>query len=197
MKKVLKKSPYRKKLFIDTCKIKLPLNPVITRWGTWLEVSYFYCENFSISLEFIKKLPQKNNKNVQELKKLVEDSEVFKQISNLKNYKFLTQSIDKVIKRDLNAIQQFDIIEKVEKQLKGDPLLKLKKSLEKNSNLRNFVENIKTNLNSDQTFLYSPLTTIDVERSFSKFKFLITDERNRLSEKNVEEYSFVYVNNFL
>ena len=193
----MKKLPYRKKLFIDTCEINLPLYPVITRWGTWLEVSFFYCENFSIILEFIKKLSQKNNKNIHELKKLVEDPEVFCQISSLKKYKFLTESIEKGIKRDLNVIQQFDIIEKVEKILEGAPLVKLKKSLEKNSNLRNFIKNIKTNLNCDQTFLYSPLTTIDVDRSFSKFKYLITDGRNRLSEKNVEQYSYVYVNNFL
>ena len=73
MKKVLKKSPYRKKLFVDTCKIKLPINPIITRWGTWLEASFYYCENYSKILLFIEKLSEKKNKTIQKLKKLVED----------------------------------------------------------------------------------------------------------------------------
>ena len=124
-------------------------------------------------------------------------TEVYVQIKSLKRFMFLTESIENVIKGNLSAIEQFGIIEKVEKQLVGDYLIKLQKSLEKNFNLRNFIKTIKNNIKSDSTFLFSPLTTIDVERSFSKFKFLLTDERNRLSEHNLEKFSFVYVNNFL
>ena len=85
----------------------------------------------------------------------------------------MTESIENVIMRNLNAIQEFQIIQKVEKHLSGIYLEKLQKNLNKNSNIRIFVEGIKNNFKSDSTLLFSPITTIDVERSFSKFKYLL------------------------
>ena len=194
--KKFEKVSLQEKLFTEICKIELPINPIITRWGTWLEASFYYCENFSRILEFIKKLSHKKNKTIEKLKKLVEDLEVHVQIKNSIRFKFLTESIENVIDRNLSSLEQFDIIEKLEQKLTGEYSIKLRKSLEKNSNLRNFIQNIKNNFEFDQTFLYCPITTIDVERSFAKFKFLLTDQRKRLNESNIEKFSFVYVNNF-
>ena len=131
------------------------------------------------------------------MKKLIEDNEVYLQLKNLERYKFLTQSIENVINRKLTALQQFEIIEKIEKQLTGVHSEKLRKSLEKNSKIRNFVENLKNNIKNDSTFSYAPITTVDVERSFAKFKYLVTDIRIRLTEKCIEKLNFTYVNNFL
>lgn len=47
-KKVFLKAPLRREVYATICpNIKLPPEPVLTRWGTWLEAVIFYQANFS------------------------------------------------------------------------------------------------------------------------------------------------------
>lgn len=44
---VFLKAPYRIALYKETCQdIPLPPQPILTRWGTWLDAAIFYAENF-------------------------------------------------------------------------------------------------------------------------------------------------------
>jgi len=55
MKKFLLKSPLRRQHFKEICNIKLPPKPIVTRWGTWLEASFYYVDNFEKICEFVEK----------------------------------------------------------------------------------------------------------------------------------------------
>jgi hypothetical protein len=47
-KKVFLKAPLRREVYTEKCpNLKLPPEPVLTRWGTWLEAAVFYQENFT------------------------------------------------------------------------------------------------------------------------------------------------------
>jgi len=46
MKNIFRKAPYHVALFKSISPgIRLPPEPILTRWGTWLEAAINYCEN--------------------------------------------------------------------------------------------------------------------------------------------------------
>ena len=44
---------------------------------------------------------------------------------------------------------------------------------------------------------YAPLTSVDVERSFSVYKRILTDRRQNLTETNIEVYNVINYNQLL
>ena len=172
MKKILKKSPHRKSLFTEITKLSLPINPVITRWGTWLEAVIFYSNNFELIAEFIKQLSlTKKSAAVIEIKELIKDNELKTEIFNLKYFEFLIKNIKTIQSQSLTLQQQSGIIYAVKSQLKGYALEKLIKSLKKNPDFEKFTSNLSFNTT------FAPITTVAVETSFSKLNLIITDRR--------------------
>lgn len=72
---------------------------------------------------------------------------------------------------------------------------KLEQSLAKNPD----VEDVATNkdLNYRLKTKYAPLVSVDVERSFSTYKYLLSDRRSSLTEKNIEMLNVICFNSFL
>jgi hypothetical protein len=79
--------------------------------------------------------------------------------------------------------------------LNKNALEKLNKSIGKNPDLititsqNDFEHKLKT--------LYAPLDSIDVERSFSKYKQLLTDRRTGFTQENIEKMLVIQFNSFL
>ncbi len=44
---------------------------------------------------------------------------------------------------------------------------------------------------------YAPLKSVDVERSFSTYKNLLSDKRTNFTESNIEKFIFIQFNTFL
>lgn len=55
-KKIIVKSPNRQTKFREETGLKLPPEPVITRWGTWLNAALYYAENYEKIKKFVLKL---------------------------------------------------------------------------------------------------------------------------------------------
>jgi len=91
--------------------------------------------------------------------------------------------------------EQFKIITNVKSQLKGEYLVKLKKSLSKNPDLESFTS--KKDLGHRLKTSCAPLTSAEVERSFSKYKNFMTENRLRFKDDNVEKYIFIQCNSNL
>ena len=195
MKELLTNSSKRKREFKEICKISLPKQPVITRWGTWLEVCYFYAENYDIICKFINELSHKN-KALSDLKVCIEDKDLKVQLNNLLKYKLLTQSITAIQKDSLTINDQIQMINKLIQHFKSINdkacLSKLKKSLSKNTDFLLYL-----NQKYDPIEKYSPMTTVWVEKSFSTLKFMLTDRRLSLKTDNIEKYLFVQYNHVL
>src|SRR5215813_6760903 len=55
VKKIFLKSPYRIEAFkMRSPTLPLPLKPVITRWGTWLNACIYYSDNFDTVKSIVK-----------------------------------------------------------------------------------------------------------------------------------------------
>ena len=70
-KQVFLKTPLRREKLLAK-NLSLPPEPVITRWGTWLEATDYYLKNYETFTEFIREL-EDDTLAINRLKKLVEE----------------------------------------------------------------------------------------------------------------------------
>lgn len=74
---------------------------------------------------------------------------------------------------------------------------KINKLMDRNPDfdkLREVCENMNTE-NDAFIYKFAPLTSVDVERYFSMFKWILTVSRNRLTMANLEKIILIYYNN--
>jgi len=71
----------------------------------------------------------------------------------------------------------------------------LESSISKIPDLKRFFEN--KNLEFKLKATYAPLTSVDVERSFSRLKNILTDDRHKLTPDNMEKLIVIQYNAFL
>ncbi len=114
----------------------------------------------------------------------------------ISEFTFLIDSITKLESQGLRLKEQIEILDSVKSRLKGKPLEKLKKSLNKNPDILKF-----TNPDNDHDFKmqikFALLVSVDVERSFSIYKSILTDRRHNLTEENIEHFNVINYNKFL
>lgn len=69
VKKVFLKTPSRTRIFKNEAPdIPMPPQPVLTRWGTWLEAANYYCENYDVLKNIINKLDENDASSIQNQK---------------------------------------------------------------------------------------------------------------------------------
>lgn len=76
---------------------------------------------------------------------------------------------------------------------------KLENVLQRNPDydvIRTTCENIEKGIETDHESFYkfAPFTSVDVERSFSTYKWILNVQRNRLKEENIEKLMVIYFN---
>lgn len=76
---------------------------------------------------------------------------------------------------------------------------KLEKVIERNPDydiIREKSEKIVQEIDADDELYYkfAPLTSVDVERSFSTYKWILSIKRNRLTPENIEKLLVIYFN---
>ncbi|KAF0696866.1 DUF659 domain-containing protein, partial [Aphis craccivora] len=76
-KKVFLKAPSRVGTFKEKCpNLSLPLQPTITRWGTWLDAAFYYGKNFDRVKEVIDKFNPNDAKSIQNSQQLFNDNSI-------------------------------------------------------------------------------------------------------------------------
>ena len=199
-KKFLLKSNKRQHDFRMSTKLRLPPNPVQTRWGTWLNAAKYYMENFDSIEHFILNYkPDSHSEAFKNLRRMLtsEAKIIKKKLFELRNLHEISDHIRKLESRKLSSKDQLDVIEDVKILLADHPRFKLKldQSLEKNPDLLAF--------HSDQSMKnlidreYAPLVSVEVERSFSRFKNLLTAKRLNLTQDNIRHLMLINYNSFL
>jgi len=134
------------------------------------------------------------------------------------NYGFLTSTITQLERQDISLIDSISIVKSVQNKLNdvvgevGDAInRKLNYVLEKNNGF-SILRNISKILNGEITsmdelpedlignyliyFKYAPITSTDVERSFSRYKNILSDNRRRLDVENIKKTLVVQCNKF-
>ena len=127
------------------------------------------------------------------------ESLLYKMKRAISNYKNFIIDSGKIICKPCgktNVDEQMKILEEAQENLTDHALEKLTSSIGKNKDLYPFTS--KDHLLS---FLfnikYAPLTSVEVEWSFSALKNLLTEKRTNLSDENLEQLLVIQCNNCL
>jgi hypothetical protein len=219
-KKIIVKSLSRKQLFKEKFPTTpTPPEPVRTRWGLWINAIEYYVKYFNNFVSFIEELNPEESIHISEVQKLVQSSSLECDLAFI-NTKFncLAVVIKKLESNDMLLIDSLDSVETVFTELKKSKgnssqmaFEKLKYVFNKNSGLKKIskiskIINGKTlteeeselelNLSPEEisAFKYAPITNCEVERSFSKYKHILSDRRLSFIEENLKYYLIVNCN---
>jgi len=193
-KKILSKSPKRIQKYKKSTELPLPPQPVVTRWGTWLNTCFFHIDNFKKIKTFLQKLSDES-KAIKNAKELVNTEELENEFIQINEFRFLPKIIEKLETQGLRAAAQMEMLKEVQTKLGDRYLEKLESSISKNPDLKRFFENKDLEFKVKTT--YAPLTSVDVERSFSRLKNILTDDRHKLTPDNMEKLIVIQYNAFL
>lgn len=207
-KKIFVKAPLRVQMFKERCpSIPLPPEPVLTRWGTWLDAAIYYAENFQNFKNLIFEFSESTSKSIQECQIVLNNRELQNNLAYIKtNFSCISKTIKSLEKQQVPLVDSVALIEDFKNTINAVPghiggLIKnkMREVLEKNFGFKELVkissvlsgENVpELNIDPDimSNFKYAPITSVDVERSFSKYKYLLDDRRHNLTMEHLEQY---------
>ncbi|XP_026820145.1 uncharacterized protein LOC113558795 [Rhopalosiphum maidis] len=221
VKKIFRKAPNRVQLFKDEAPhLNLPPEPIITRWSTWIIASNYYCENIEIIRKILEKLDADDAVSIKEAKKYISKAGIERDLAYIKsNFTILTVSITKLQKQGLplaEAINVFENVEKVFETLQGPigkaVFNKLNNVTHKNvglkilKNISNILSGVTMNtelepglpedFSTDDLvyFKFAPITSVDIERSFSMYKTLLSNNRRSFHFENLYKHLIIQCN---
>lgn len=214
VKKVFIKAPTRVQFFKERLpNISLPPQPVLTRWGTWLEAAIYYADNFSQIKELISDLTDNSSQSLLEAKEACENKQIKQQLSFIKsNYSFVSKYLTQLEASSLPITESVQLIKHSEsafKSVKGETgehiFEKFKSVLTKNNGYQfiskvahtlmgNFDDSVDIDLDPKiiASLKNAPITSVDVERSFSIYKYMYSDRRHTFLLENFQQHLIVY-----
>lgn len=218
VKKGFLKAPSRVLKFRELFpELLLPPQPILTRWGTWLEATSYYADNFNSIKSVLLSLDENTAKSIKNAIALFENRTIQNDLAYIKsNFGFITQSILKLENASLLLDENLEIVENTISKLgqnKGPIAEKIDKKyknvLEKNTGLKamSTIHNILNGNNVDEDFpnltpgevtkfRYAKITSCDVERSFSKYKNILRSNRRSFIFENLKHHVVVSCNSF-
>jgi hypothetical protein len=109
VKKTFRKAPNRIQLFkSEAPEISLPPEPIITRWGTWITASNYYCDNLNIIRSVFEKLNNDDAVSIKEAKKYINKNCIDTDLIFIKsNFSTPTTSLKKLQEQNLLYLTQF------------------------------------------------------------------------------------------
>jgi len=214
VKKVFLKSPLRVEAYKNACNLPLPPQPVLTRWGTWLNAALFYADNFSTIKEIIDSFDNKDSSYIKAAQEAMSENNVIAKLAYIKtHFSNLPEVIKKLEGSGTPLVDSFQIISCFCEQLYAAPgqlattaAEKMRNVLKKNpafeifDAIRKILEGTSTTVPTVikpeiiSKFKFAPVTSCDVERSFSSYKNILCDNRHRLKPENIEKLLTVYCN---
>lgn len=214
-KKIFLKSPARVKIYKEMFpNLPLPPEPILTRWGTWLKAAIFYAQNFDCIKNVVNALDCSDSSSIFIAKELLSNSTLQKDLCMIQmHYSWLPDSITKLESRGLSLNEAVKEMNEVERQVSlvpgpyGNQIReKVQFVLTKNAGFRklkqvnNFINGEDAELPTEvptakaQFYKYCPVTSVDVERTFSALKMLLNDKRQSLTTQNLEKHIVIYCN---
>lgn len=171
---------------------KLPNKPVITRWGSWVVYCLFIHKHLGQlreSLEIFRDEVDESPK-LGRLLDIIKTYEVQVELREIFSMSSIITTIEKLEKRNLTIYEAKRLVDTQREKLLDPFKEKLDQCLKKNPDYEKFFEDEETM--ADNNYLYSPITSVDVERSFSQFKHVLTDQRTNLTEENFRKLAIIY-----
>ncbi|ODM86637.1 hypothetical protein Ocin01_20045, partial [Orchesella cincta] len=198
----------------ETIKSLFPLanQPVQTRWGTWLIAADFYAENLDRIKHVVKELDKTDAACIKNAQNLLGMKSLQQELACLSaNFTFIAQTITSLEDRKLTLMDSLAAIDSVKKRIDvknsdvhKTVMAKLDSVLQKNPDFHKLceisnvltgkaAESISVNLSPDvlAAMKYCPTTSVEVERSFSMQKAILTDRSIAFSWRIWRKLSFV------
>jgi hypothetical protein len=198
----------------------LPPKPIITRWNTWIIASNYYCENIEIIRKILEKLDDDDAVSIKEAKKYISKTGIERELAYIKfNFTILTVSITKLQEQRLPLVEAINVIENVEKAFQtlqgpiGKAIFnKLNIVTHKNVDLKVLknISNVLSDINMNTElelglpedfstddlvyFKFAPITSVDIERSFSMYKTLLSNNRRSFHFENLYKHLIIQCN---
>lgn len=193
----------------------LPPEPVITRWGTWISAANYYTDNFDQIAEFVNQLNATDARCIRKAQRSFSNSRLKVDLAFIKNnFVCLVDAINKLESKSLLLNESLKIFTSVRKYLEKNPrkefLNKYTSVLNKNEGLTllskishvlegnilsetdEFIDSMSPDLLA--AYKFSPLTSCDVERSFSAYKRVLEDCRRKFTFDNLKKHVIIHCN---
>lgn len=199
MKKILLKSPKRKQLFNAKTGLPLPPECVITRWGTWLTTAFYYADNLEKILGFVKILNSKEAKSILLVKKILKNTSLKTDLKVIKQtYDFLPEVIEKLESCHISVVESLLILDQVRLNVSWLAPETIKNKLENVIDRipdYDFIRDRSEKSDLNDAYKFATLTSVEVERSFSSYKWILDMKRSRLTVENMEKLMIIYYYN--
>jgi len=216
VKKIFLKCPSRVLKFKEMAPgIPMPPQPILTRWGTWLSAAIYYCENYQLIKSVVMGFDKEDAVAIENAQKLLNDNNLELNLTFIKaNYGNLAKYITTLETSGLSLADAINIIAQVQNEIGTDNSSigksikkKLEVVIEKNSGFKtmkhisNILEGKATSRNNtvseeltadDMAHMkFAPMTSVDVERSFSRYKTILADNRRKFLFDNIKQHLII------
>ncbi|KAE9536129.1 hypothetical protein AGLY_007352 [Aphis glycines] len=202
VKKIFLKAPSRvEKLNEMYPNLSLPPKPIITRWGTWLNAVKYYCENFEKIKDFVSTFDSTSAISIQKAKNLLNKDDFKNNLIYISvNFGFLENTIKLLETRKILGL--IEVAEKCIEQVQGPLGVEVKEKMRsvfyKNPSLDclKLIRDTHCEMNEvtlpteltpfDITNMkFAPITSVEVERSFSRYKSILRPNRRSFNFENL------------
>jgi hypothetical protein len=98
--------------------VSLPPEPVLTRWGTWLDAAVYYANNFQDFKKIVLDFTDTTTKAITDYKDVMQRQELQNNLVFIKaNYNFMSKTIEHLEKQQLLLTESIKIIEKFKERI--------------------------------------------------------------------------------
>ncbi|CAI6360338.1 unnamed protein product [Macrosiphum euphorbiae] len=191
--------------------LTLPPEPIITRWGTWLSAVLYYSNNFEKIRNVVLNLDPEATIAIKKTVELIDSKNLQNNLAFIStNFGFLVDTISKLETSKMPLTESLEIVDNAIKQLERVPgeigvltNSKLKNVLEKNTGFNTVmsIRDILLNKTPNNKYSeieytpkeimcmkYAPVTSVDVERSFSRYKAMLRPNHRHFTFENFKLY---------
>lgn len=220
VKKVFLKAPSRIVLFKEKQpNLPLPPSPVVTRWGTWINAAIYYAENFEAIKEIVDTFDADDAACIEAAQNDFKTTGIQEQLAHIaSNFACLADAIKKLEAKGSSIVEAMDVVEDLRNKLQSSEkssmtqiraaqkLLALVKKNPGYSSLKQICDilsgkdssmkdlHIPYSVHDITLFKYAPIVSCDVERSFSRYKSVLQDNRLSFEIKNLAMYMICHLN---
>lgn len=217
IKKMFLKAPYRIQCFKSQApNLALPPKPVITRWGTWLDACMYYSDNFQTVKSIVNSFDADDAASIQIAQNVFSTDKIEGNLAYIRsNFRIITSTIKSLQEQNMELVDAINCIDKVGdilKSVKGKvasaAFAKFSTLLAKNYGFQtmkkisliltgeanSFDTEEELTISDAVFFKYAPITAVDVERSFSRYKNLHTENRRSFTFENIKKHLIIQCN---
>ena len=206
-KKVFRKCPSRVSIFRETVPgIPLSPRPVLTRWGTWLQAALYYAKNFVDFSTVLDSFDESESASIEITRATLSKPSLRADLAFIAaHFGCLPIAIERLETRGASVVDSVGIFENLMQNLKRTPgpigtrirrkcdaVIKRNPDYLRVKAIANVLSGHSTTPvigfepSALATFKFAPITSVDVERSFSCLKNILTDRRQAFTVENLK-----------